>query len=219
MKYKIFAIVTADEQTRYELIYEFPFFDNAEDRFADITNDIQPYLDVMKCVDINRKSGGLIHPLVLVTMEDGREDDDPEVFGEENDRFEPVIIYDDEFFFSCDIDTNYNDCLVTRGNREWVVFESRERAGELAADYWREMAENDPKEFACIIGNERLVDWALGCSDSFGIRSLGDFLEVTATVPEEHHASYDGTELEVEGYSAGFVSEAGFVPQVAYRRN
>lgn len=221
MKYKIFADKSQRENDRrWELVYEFPTLDEAQGRFDDITGSVELYLGVMKAVDINRKPGGVIYPLYLVEMRDNCEGDaDPEIYGEKIDTFEPYIIFDDEFFSSYDIDTNYNDCLVSSGTHEWVVFESSERAGELAADYWREMAENDPKEFACIIGDERLVGWALGRSDSFGISSLDEFCDVCSDHPEEHHASYDGNELEVEGYSAGFVSEAGFVPQVAYRRS
>jgi len=88
--------------------------------------------------------------------------------------------------------------LLECGKMEFYVAADSEEAGEAAADYWRDMAKNDKKEFRCIIGDKRLLQWVMGESDSFGISSLEEFYEVTATVPEEQWAGYDGQEREVE---------------------
>lgn len=132
---------------------------------------------------------------------------------------------------------------LSEGRCEYYVAESSDSAGEAAAEYWRDMACHDRREFACIIGETRLVQWALGESDSFGISSLDDFLEVTATVPEEQWAGYDFSERKVThdklpdfddaeamaSLTAEQVAQAerlrdlfdelGFTPTVAYRHN
>lgn len=86
--------------------------------------------------------------------------------------------------------------IVEIGRRDYYVAEDEERAGVAAARYWRDMAEGDPREFVAIIGEDRLVGWAIGQSDIFGISGLEDFLERVASVPEEEFASYDGNSLE-----------------------
>lgn len=112
----------------------------------------------------------------------------------------------------------YLPFIETDSGEQFYLAESSEAAGDAAAEYWRDMAQNDRKEFACIIGEERLVQWALGESDSFGIDSLENFLEVIATVPEEHFASYDSVEREVQRVGT-LRDDLGFVPTVAYRHN
>lgn len=108
---------------------------------------------------------------------------------------------------------------INADGSEFVLFTDSESAGEAAADRWRDMAKNDPKEFACIIGETRLTQWALGQHDSFGINSLENFLEVIATVPEEEFAGYDHTEREINAISPALEEELGFTPTVAYRCN
>lgn len=102
-----------------------------------------------------------------------------------------------------DITDIYEDAfgiVVCIGNEEWYVFLRREDAEKAVSDYWYDMAENDPKEFACIIGKERLVQWALGESDSFNIDSLDNFCEVSGEYCEETLASYDSNEITVSGW-------------------
>jgi len=113
----------------------------------------------------------------------------------------------------------YLQMLELEDGTEWYVARDSEQAGEAAAKYWRDMAEGDPKEFACIIGEERLVQWGLGQSDSFGISGVDDFCERNANVPEENFASYDGQEREVTACSESLEDELGFKPTVAYRHN
>lgn len=105
---------------------------------------------------------------------------------------------------------------------EFYVAESTEKAGEAARRYWVDMAENDRGEFACIVGAENLVAWALGESAGPGsthVHSLEEWFDLCATVPEEQWASYDGTELDVDEVSEALAEKLGFVPTVAYRHN
>jgi hypothetical protein len=82
------------------------------------------------------------------------------------------------------------------------------------------MAQDDPREFTAINGEERLVKWALGESDEYGIDSLDTFCEVTATVPEEEWAKYDGEEREFTvTFAAQEGEEAEEFSGVAYRHN
>lgn len=105
---------------------------------------------------------------------------------------------------------------------DFIVSESDETAGAAARERWAEMAENDPEEFRCIVGDESLVRWALGQSAGPGsvhVDSLSDWLDLTATVPEEEWASYDGTERDVEEVGSELLEDLGFTPTVAYRSN
>lgn len=112
----------------------------------------------------------------------------------------------------------YLPMIETEEGPEFHLAESSEAAGEKAAEYWRDMANDDPKEFACIIGEERLVQWAMGHSDSFGIRGLDDFCEIVSRHPEEEFAGYDGAERDVDRCGT-LATELGFMPKVAYRHN
>ena len=86
--------------------------------------------------------------------------------------------------------------MVYDRSREWYVAKDEEKAGLAARKYWEEMVHDDPEEFAAIVGAERLIQWALGQGDNFGLSSLEDFLEAVEGVPEEEFASYDGNPLE-----------------------
>ena len=108
--------------------------------------------------------------------------------------------------------------LVETDGGDFYVARDEEHAGEKAAEYWEDLANDDPEEFACIIGAERLIAWGMGKSDSYGFSSLSDFLETVATVPEEEWANYDGNPRTVD--RCGHASEEiGFMPTVAYRHN
>jgi hypothetical protein len=112
----------------------------------------------------------------------------------------------------------YGALVETEDGEEWVLFDDSEKAGEAAAERWRDMAQNYPKEFAAIIGEERLVQWALGQSDEFGIDGLDMFCEVTADNPNEEWASYDGEEHDGSIIYTIDDTEGAF-PVVAYRHN
>ena len=83
------------------------------------------------------------------------------------------------------------------GKMDFYVAMNEEDAGKATRKYWQEMAENDKREFLAIIGEERLVGWALGESDNFGCSSLNDFLDIVEEHPEEEFGSYDGSSVDV----------------------
>lgn len=117
---------------------------------------------------------------------------------------------------------------------EYEVAENSDSAGEKAVEYWEEMAHNDSREFVCMMGEERLLNWAMGKSDGFGCSSFQDFLELISHHPEETFGGYDGSEVEIEidaelaeelGYSADDLvksegdEEVNWFSIVGYRRN
>ena len=107
---------------------------------------------------------------------------------------------------------------------EYYVAETHEIAGEAASKYWRDLAETDPKEFASLIGEERVVQWAMNQSDSFGICNAEEFFDRVGDVPEEEFGRYDGHEIEGVTLSAALAQELDLEdadPQyiVAYRQN
>jgi hypothetical protein len=99
------------------------------------------------------------------------------------------------------VDKVYNGVylpLLKCGKLEFYVAKDSESAGEAARKYWEDVANNDPAEFACLIGEERLVQWAIGQGDSFGISAFGEFLDKVAEHPEAEFAHYDGQERDCE---------------------
>jgi hypothetical protein len=96
--------------------------------------------------------------------------------------------------------SHYPEVVLDDGT-EWIVFESRETAGEAAREYWEDMARNDPKEFTCMVGEETLVSWALGQYAGPGstqVKSLEEWLDLHLDCPEEHFGSYDGSECDCQ---------------------
>jgi len=136
----------------------------------------------------------------------------PEVIIVDNDVYE-VDGHSDEGY------EGVNSIRVDTDHGEFILFMDEENAGQAARDRWADMAKEDREEFRAIIGEKRLLQWVLGESDSFGISSLEEFLDVTATVPEEEFASYDHAEREVSAVSRSLREEWGFTPTVAYRSN
>ena len=106
--------------------------------------------------------------------------------------------------------TGYLPMLETDGG-EFYIAESSEEAGAAAREYWKDLAENDPEEFACIVGSETLIAWGLGRSDgpgAIGVRSLDEWLNLWLDTPAEQWASYDGQEIEdVRGPSYALLEE------------
>lgn len=109
---------------------------------------------------------------------------------------------------------------VESGEYAFILFPDRETAGRAARQRWADMAAHDPEEFACLVGKENLVKWALGQwagPGSTQVQSLEEWLDLHLDVPEEEFASYDGEEREIDGVSPALVEELGFTPTVAYR--
>ena len=94
-------------------------------------------------------------------------------------------------------------------------------AGCAAEQYYRDMAANDVSEFECMIGSENLIALALGQPAAPGsrtVRSLDQWFELCAEVPEEQFGSYDGSELDVDRFGT-IADDIGFEPTIAYRHN
>lgn len=105
---------------------------------------------------------------------------------------------------------------------DFIVFEDSDAAGEAAREYWVELLENDPEEFRTIVGDENLINWALGRYAGPGAQkteSLEAWLDLWLNNPEEQWASYDGEEQDVESLTSEAETDIGFIPKVAYRTN
>ena len=131
-----------------------------------------------------------------------------------------MISIDGEEFFVDEV-VNYGSLPEIRTETlEFVVAESRERAGEAAREYWEKLAQDEPKEFTCIIGEKALVAWGLGqnyAPGCVGVNSLSEWLDLWLDNPEDYWGTWDGTELAVDDMAEDIVDELGFTPTVAYR--
>ncbi len=122
-------------------------------------------------------------------------------------------------------DNGYNGTTITCDNGcEYIIFQDHEEAGEAAAEYWRDMAKNDPEEFKCMVGNESLVAWCLGQSAGPGaikVNSLEEWFETCLDVPEVQWAGYDGHEITDITFNRHTKSELGYNHKeaVLYRSN
>jgi len=119
-------------------------------------------------------------------------------------------------------DYSYLSIVETDDGCEYYVARDSEHAGEQAAQYWRDMAENDKAEFRCIVGDDSLIAWALGDWGGPGgtkTTSLEEWFDLTAEYPEEQWASWDGRERSVDESSQELQDELDFEPTVAYRYN
>jgi len=111
--------------------------------------------------------------------------------------------------------------IVLDDGSEWYLAKDSEQAGEAAREYWEDLAQNDPTEFACMVGEQTLVQWSLGQSAGPGytkVNSLTEWLDLWENVPEEHWATYDGFEQPVTRVGI-LAQELDFIPTVAYRAN
>jgi hypothetical protein len=111
--------------------------------------------------------------------------------------------------------------MIECDGMEFYLAEDSESAGQAARKRWEEMAESDPSEFRCIVGDDTLVKWALGQYAGPGynqVRSLEEWLDLWLDTPEEEFASYDSDERQVQRVG-NLRIELGFTPTVAYRCN
>ena len=123
------------------------------------------------------------------------------------------------------IEADVIDCglplIRTEEGEEFYLAKDSEEAGKEARDYWENLAQDDPKEFTCIVGEQHLINWGLGMNSapgSIGVDSLEEWLDLWLDVPAEHWASYDGEERTVDR-CGHLIDEIGFTPTVAYRAN
>lgn len=114
------------------------------------------------------------------------------------------------------VDYGYLPIVEMEDGTEWYLAKDAEHPGEKAAEYWKDLARNDPEEFVELIGEKRLVQWVLGHSDDFGVSSFEEFLKVVAKHPEKEFSGYDEKEYKVTKVGE-LVRELDFVPTVAYR--
>ena len=86
--------------------------------------------------------------------------------------------------------------MIEIGSHEYYIAPSTEVAGDAVRDRWRDMKDHDKREFRALIGDERLIQWACGESDSFGLSGFDEFLDAVGRHPEEELAGYDGHEVD-----------------------
>lgn len=113
-------------------------------------------------------------------------------------------------------------CVTFDDGTEYVLALDAETAGQAARERWAEMAENDPSEFRAMVGDDCLVNWALGQYAGPGttqVKSLEEWLDLHLDIPEEEFAGYDGLEVDVDRIGSELAEEIGFIPTVAYRTN
>jgi hypothetical protein len=110
------------------------------------------------------------------------------------------------------VDTVYQNELEFDGC-EYVVFASAEDAGHDARKYWEDLAQDDPKEFTCIVGEKALIAWGLGqnyAPGSIGVNSLEEWLDLWLDTPEEHFAIWDSQEIQVQRISPRLCDALGW---------
>ena len=130
-----------------------------------------------------------------------------------------AYIDNERIVFDPDKSNDYGDLpmIETDDGQEFYLAESSEEAGEKAREYWEDLAQDDPREFTCLVGEETLIQWGLGNSAGPGytaVKSLNEWLDLWLNTPEEHFASYDGVERE---FKCKHPDWAGY--SVAYRHN
>ena len=118
--------------------------------------------------------------------------------------------------------SHHDNTIELDDGTEWIIFESTEAAGKAAREHWADMAENDPKEFACMVGENTLIQWGMGRSAGPGsthVNSLQEWLDLWLDTPEEHFSGYDGQSRNVTFSDKELQEALGFIPVVAYRNN
>lgn len=107
--------------------------------------------------------------------------------------------------------------ITCDNGEEYYIFPDSETAGKAAREYWEDLAENDPKEFACLVGEETLIQWGMGHYAGPGttqVQNLEEWLDLWLNTPEEHFSSYDGLEREFKSKHPDFSDYTA-----AYRHN
>ena len=130
-----------------------------------------------------------------------------------------ALIDGEEVEFDGENKLNYDDGweIELETGEEYLLFKDSELAGDAARIYWEDMAQDNPEEFTYIVGKENLVAWCLGQSagpGSMTVKSLEEWFDLVASVPEEHWAGYDSIEREFKCDHPDFEEYT-----VAYRTN
>jgi len=103
-------------------------------------------------------------------------------------------------------------CVRFDDGTEYVLALDAETAGQAARARWAEMAEHDPSEFRAMVGDDALVNWALGQYAGPGstkVKSLSDWLDLHLDTPAEEFAGYDGAEVDVDRIGSELAEEIG----------
>ena len=165
-----------------------------------------------------------------------------QIEAEETARAQTITIDGKVYHVTETCDFGYLPMIETEEGPEFYLAENTEEAGKAARKSYAGMAEKDPRELTALVGEETLVEWALGHSagpGSTGVSSLEEWLDLWLDTPEEEFASYDGIARDVEAVDSiptdeaerpeaalesdcvnpELVQELGFWPTVAYRHN
>lgn len=97
-----------------------------------------------------------------------------------------------------DVHTGGDLPVIDTGYEDYCLARDRDTAGYVVRERWRDMRDNDRTKLRALLGDDRLIQWGLGESDSFGISSFDEFLERFGDSIEEELATYDGDEIEAE---------------------
>jgi len=123
------------------------------------------------------------------------------------------------------VNYGYLPMIELEDGRDYYIAKDKDEAGEKAREYWEEMAENDPEEFAALVGEKTLVSWALGQYAGPGstkVQNLDEWLDLWLDTPEEQWASYDSQEKDCR-LNLNLITELGWedneVNAVCYRHN
>ena len=120
-------------------------------------------------------------------------------------------------------DYGYLPIVELEDGRDFYLARNSKEAGEKAREYWEEMAENDPEEFAALVGEKTLVSWALGQYAGPGstkVQNLDEWLDLWLNTPEEQWASYDSQEKDCQiNRNLAFELDFDGLKAVCYRHN
>ena len=119
----------------------------------------------------------------------------------------------------------YLPMIKLEDGRDYYIAKDKDEAGEKAREYWEEMAQDDPEEFAALVGEKTLVSWALGQYAGPGsskVQNLDEWLDLWLNTPEEQWASYDSQEKDCK-LNLNLITELEWeedeVNAVCYRHN
>ena len=116
------------------------------------------------------------------------------------EKFSGDYMGDETHYLDGSVRRTIQDELHCSDGFVYKVFPSREAAGEAAREEMEEQILSDPKEAVHLLGSNVLIAWALGEYAGPGyekVRSLKEWLHLYLTHPEEHFASWDGSEVDI----------------------
>jgi len=112
-----------------------------------------------------------------------------------------IIIDEEEYIVEEIIEGSYLPLLLCEDGTGWCVAYDSIAAATSVEEFLFDLVENDPQEFRCLVGDECLINWALGKFDGPGTEhacSLRDWIQICGKYPEEQWASYDGERRKID---------------------